>query len=352
MRASTLFAVTLSLLVGLGAAGGARYAGLFDKKDAPPPAAPAAAPKVLVAKTNLYEDVLVSADMVTVRDLRADEEAAYKADPGKYMVADVMTAHQRTTKKVIAAGTPLLKEYFNEPGLPDNVTQRLDPGTRSITLAVAKDKAAGGVLRPGEYVDVLVTSRVSLPGVPDTVRTACLAKNCKILMKRNSLWQFMGSDPDNQPVHFAVQANPYRAALLEYASTRGAVTLLPVPTPAKKVAGAPWSDPMSKEYADEDMRVDSITRGELAVGDVDLARVFNLTALPPPLAVRHIQGVTPAGSTVFAGGGDSFSAPSGAPPRQVLGAPPEQQVAGGSGFVFTPPNSGTPGCPTCGPKRQ
>ena len=37
MRASTLFAITLSLLLGLGAVATARYMRLFDKKEPPPP---------------------------------------------------------------------------------------------------------------------------------------------------------------------------------------------------------------------------------------------------------------------------------------------------------------------------
>ena len=73
MRASTVFALALALLIGLAAAAGAKYAGLFDKKvqaaELPPPLQ-----KILVAKLNLFEDMTVTADQVMVRELTADEQ--------------------------------------------------------------------------------------------------------------------------------------------------------------------------------------------------------------------------------------------------------------------------------------
>ena len=97
MRASTVFALALALLIGLAAAAGAKYAGLFDKKT-PAPEQPPPPYKVLVAKTNLFEDMTVTADQVMVRDLLASEQDAMQAQFGaewkeKLMPALVTAAH-------------------------------------------------------------------------------------------------------------------------------------------------------------------------------------------------------------------------------------------------------------------
>jgi Flp pilus assembly protein CpaB len=342
MRASTLFAITLSLLLGLGAAAGARYAGLFDKKEAaaPPPKPPV---KILVAKTNLYEDIMVSADQVMLRDLRPEEQAYYEANKDKLMPALVMAAHQRTAKRNLMADQPLLKSDFSEVGLPDQISLRLAPGTRSVTVSVAKNDAAGGVIRIGEYVDVLLTTKVS-GGGSQTVRTATLARGCKVVTKRNSLVQFLASDPDAKPVTFGLEANPYRAALIQFAGNRGTISLMPVPTAARRSATGGWSDPSSKEYADEDQRVEAIGRGELAISDTDLERIFRITPpvpTPEPLRIKHVVGVTPQGETVFPG--TAASAPQAAA-RPATGTQPA------GGLSFTPPGSpdADGGCKTCG----
>src|SRR4051812_47442464 len=84
MRASTLFAVILSLLIGLGAAAGARHFGLFDKPTTPPPepvvVVKEAPTKVLVSGANLFEGVYVTANQVKVRELRPDEKEFYNAN--------------------------------------------------------------------------------------------------------------------------------------------------------------------------------------------------------------------------------------------------------------------------------
>ena len=105
MRASTLFAITLSLLLGLGAVAGARYAGLFDKKEAPVPVDKPTVIKVLVTNSTLYESIAVTPSMVKVRDkqLVGEEERRYKEDPGKFM-ARYIPARARALVTPPAAG--------------------------------------------------------------------------------------------------------------------------------------------------------------------------------------------------------------------------------------------------------
>lgn len=364
MKASTVFAIALSLLVGLGAAAVAKYAGVFDKKEPPAPPPPPPADKILVARINLYEDIAVTADQVSVREISADESRYFKMQYGdnwktKLMPPLVMTAHLLIPKRNIGADQPLFRADFQDSNLPDSLSNRLEPGTRAVTIQVSKDKAGGGVIRTGEYVDVLLTTKVGM-GVSEEakeLKTATIARGLKVVMKRNTLWPIMQADPDDQPLKFTLQANPYRAALLAYAQTHGDLSLIPVPPPPKMPPGT-WSDPTSKEYADEDRRVEMMTRGELTIGDYDLARIFKVVPLPPPaqpIQTKHIVGASYAGMSVFpppaptypAGNGNGTQPASGTNPGNggvapAGGTPPAGPAApgGGNGPMSAAPGNG------------
>lgn len=307
MKASTVFLLALAALVGLSAAAAARYAGLFAKKE--PVAAVVEKPpavRALVSRINLYEDIAVVENQVEVRELSTDDQAEFARVLGptwrdKLMPPLPSAAHLRLPKALIPAGRVLLKDQFADPALPDALTVRLEPNTRAVAVALPKDRTGGGQLRVGEYVDVMLTSRVGLGG-KEELRTACVARGCKVVMKRNSLWTVLATDPDDKPVHFTLQANAYRAALIEFARNHGEISLQPAPAPVR--TGGSFADPASKEYALEDQRVEAVNRGELAVGDRDLVRVFGVQPPPasartPPNVTRHLVGVNPAGTTVF-----------------------------------------------------
>src|SRR5690349_20042959 len=84
VKASTSISLAIALLIGLAAAAGAKYAGFFDKKTALPTATEKATPtKVLVSRTNLFEEVAVTSAQVSVRDLTADEEKSLSQRVGK-----------------------------------------------------------------------------------------------------------------------------------------------------------------------------------------------------------------------------------------------------------------------------
>ncbi len=320
MKASTVFSLAIALLIGLAAAAAAKYAGLFEKKPAVVVAEKPTPTKALVAKANLFEDVAVTSTQVAVRDLTPDEEKALaqrfgaKVWKDKLMPALPSAAHLRFPKHNVPVDQILLRDHFSDPLLPEELSKRLDPNTRAVNVTLSKDKAAGGALRIGEYVDVLLTTKIGV-GKKEETRTACIARDCKIVMKRNQLWSIMASDPDDKPMHFTLQANPYRAALIEYAQSRGQLSLQPVPNAAASTGS--FSDPTSPEYASEDERVEGMRQGTLAIGDQDLARVFRIATpkLPasaspaaqptpppppkPPTIVRHMAGVQDSGRTIL-----------------------------------------------------
>jgi pilus assembly protein CpaB len=311
MKGSSLFALSIAILLGLGVVGVAKYTGLFSQKGAPPPAAQDPI-KVLVASGNLFEGYTLTTKEVRVRNLRQDEYAHYQANREQYLPPLPEAAHLRVLMRNLEADQPILREYLLDQGIPDALHRRLEPGMRSVNLTLTPDKAGGGLIQLGERVDVYLTANVAWGGDWSTgaTRTACLARNLKVIVKRNNLWTALAPVNENQPVHFTLQANPYRAALLEFAKGKGELTMVPTSATQERVTGirpaggilpASQSDLDSKEYRDEDNRIASFNRGELVIGEVDLQRIFNLTppVKVPPLRVERYSGVNLIGTTVF-----------------------------------------------------
>jgi Flp pilus assembly protein CpaB len=368
MRASTVFILALVLLVGFVALAVAKAAGLFNPSPPPPPAPERPPIKALFSKTNLFEKITITADQVYVRDLTAAEEAALKSRFGdnwqsKLLPPLVTAAHLRTPRQNIVADQPLFRDQFEDINLPEPISLQLEPNTRAVNVKVDKDKAVGGVLRVGEYVDVFLTAKVGI-GNEEELRTACIARGCKIVMKRNVMWTMMAGDPDDKPLHFTLQANPYRAALIAYAQQNGQISLLPGSPPLR--IGSSWSDPSSPEYAMEDQRIDEINRGTRVVGAEDLVRIFQIPPAPlptpPPLRIQHLAGVSEAGYTYFYptnGNGRSQQTgpqqpvqPAGGPqsrnsPR-ANGSPASQPV----NYTFRLPNASDTECKTCGKDKK
>lgn len=299
MRASTLFGLAGALFLFLIVFVGARYSGFFDspveKKEGPI--------QVLVAKANLFEGTTTTSNDVMVRPLSGDELDYYNRNKDKFMPATPAAAHMRILARSVPANEPLLKEYFQDQNVPDPVSQRLAPGMRAVNVVVPKERAGGGMLRLGERVDVLLTSKISAGDSAATSGTAPIARNLKVVVKRDNLWTVMAPIPVDRPVTFTLEANPYRAALIEFAKHRGLLTLVPSATAgAPRTASKSFSDPDSKEYRDEDERVRGINSGELTVGDGDLERIYNLKPLAlrqPPLRIDRFTGVSYIGTTVF-----------------------------------------------------
>jgi Flp pilus assembly protein CpaB len=304
---------------------------------------------VLVAKTSVYEGMTATPSEVIVREATAAERAELKANPTKYLPPTVEAATLRVAARHIFVGELLQKEHFLDPAIPDSPTKRLEPGMRSVNVVLPKERAAGGLIRVGEYVDVFFTTAICADAKCANYRTATapLALGLKVVIKRDSLWNIMRADPENKPVSFTLQANAYRAALIEMAKTKGLLTLVPAGSSAKE-----RMSPASARI--EDARAAAFLAGEAIVSDEDLQRIFNLQPVQtpePPLATEHYNGLQYVGKKVHeqpnrnqTAQGYSFRTPGQTP---STGGP-------SSGIQFTAQNSQPedPDCPTCGKNGQ
>lgn len=293
MRASTLFAIVVASLLGLGAVVTANHYGLFAPKNGEPPKKEEPI-MVLVAAKNLYPEIALQQTDVKVRALHPSEREAreeHRQNPGKFLPAVTTAAALLIPNHTIQADTPLRHDFFQKPKLPEGLQKVLAPGMRAVNVAVMKENAAGGVIRVGERVDVFLTSRITFePNNRDFDKTALIAKDCKVVMKRNIIYPVIAPVPDDKPVAFTLQANPYRAALIRFAQGNGELSLVPAAeSELPPNDGPPFKDPSSEEFKDEDERVKALAAGTLTVGDADLERIFKLKRPTPPPAPQRIE---------------------------------------------------------------
>ncbi|MGF1577966.1 MAG: Flp pilus assembly protein CpaB [Gemmataceae bacterium] len=309
MRASTLLVLTIAILIGVGVAVAARLSGIFRRVEATPP--PAVETKVLVAGQNIFKGGLMTPNFVTVRNMTPEELEHYRQHKDEYLPATPNAIALRVADADIPTDQPILKKHLKPMELPSSLNTRLLPSMRAINLSVTKDKASGGLIRVGEWVDVLFTSEITDPDGNKTVRTAPLARRVRVIAKRNTLWPvFAPLDPE-KPIPFTLELNPYRAALVEFAKRHGELTLTPLPESDQKklevtrtallkkggdIKLVQFNDDGALDAQAEEDRVAAYNRGELVIGEQDLIRLFDLKVAiaptgPPPEKRVHIQQV-------------------------------------------------------------
>ncbi len=327
MKASTLFGFTLAVLLALGVVVGAKYLGWFEapaSATGPAPLKKAEKIEVLVAAHNLFQGVTALARDVKVRALAEAERDYYERNRDKLMPAVESAAEYRIVKDHLPAGTILLRDHFEKQAIPDNISERLDPGMRSVQMVLPRERAGGGVIQIGERVDVILTCTL-VPNAPEAsgagcktcnkagggcsscakqapansqTATATIARNLKVVAKRDSLWKVMASAPEDKPVSFTLQANPYRTALIEFTKLKGILTLVPAGVQVLGKGGNNAADADSKEFRDDEVRVAEFISGERTIGDGDLERIFNIR---PPVPVIRNQAVAPVRVELFVG---------------------------------------------------
>ncbi len=298
MKASTLLSVTVALFLGLAVAVGAKYSGIFSPKPPAPLPQPKPKAKVLVAAKNLFEGYTILQGDVAVRDMTDKQEAFYREHEDQFLPAKVEAGIMRVLNRSVEADQPILRDYVDDVNLPQALNRRLSsPAMRAVNVTVPLERAAGGLIQRGEYVDVNLTTRISVAGRArsyTTTETAPIARNLKVIVKRNMLYDVLAPVDAKRPIEFTLEANAYRAALIEYAKTKGDLTLVPTAAPKDTKSGRSYvpggqSDPNSKEYQNEDERVEAVMRGEYAVGEADLERIFGLKPPEYPARSRPTQ---------------------------------------------------------------
>jgi Flp pilus assembly protein CpaB len=307
MKASTLFALTIAVLIGLGVAVAAKMSGLFAPPavQAPPPKQPPV--KVLAAATNIFSGNMLQPASVYVRDLKPEELEHYQQNKSKYLTPDQV----------------LTQDDLEKMAKPAPLPDRLLPTMRAVSVSVPKDNSAGGLIQVGEWVDVLLTSRIKDGNGKPATKTVTLAPRVRVVAKRNTLWPVFTPLPEKLPIQYTLEVNPYRAALMEFVKFRGEITLTPLSgaaqkeLEAKRLALLKEDGPIKTVHflgdsgpdaEREDSLVQRVNNGELAVGDSDLIALFGLkvaTEEPPTdtLMIEQMVGMNHYRPAAFAPSG-------------------------------------------------
>lgn len=383
MRASFLLVLALALLVGLGVAVAVKTTGLLSPPPVvvqqPPPAPQPVVvvpppPSILVATRNLYETETVRPGDVRLRPATSDEVKALEAAKADFLPPNAEAAHYRFLAKSIEANTPLRKMDLLEMKRPDGLNTRLAPGFRAVNVQLTKENSAGGLLGVGDWVDVYVTSVISRTDEPGRVPyTGLIARNVQLIAKRDTLFSGFAPIAPTAEIPHTLAANPYRAALIEYARSVGVLTLVPLSDvekkqfdEAKKIAMTDGTkslalsvpDTSSPEYKDEEKRVQEYKTGVQSMSSDELARVFNLKPIvvpppppspppaPKPIVIETFSGTQRGTSSTFQPPAEPHTpppAPQPKPGKYVFFNPAEKP---GHAATPRPANSGTTVTPT------
>ena len=101
MRASTLFALTAAILIGLAVAVAAKLSGFFDKPAVPEVKKPDI--QVLVAARTIFAGDLIDTSWVKARPIKAEELAHYEKNKDKYLPPVAAAVSLRVSQKNIAS---------------------------------------------------------------------------------------------------------------------------------------------------------------------------------------------------------------------------------------------------------
>lgn len=108
--------------------------------------------QVVVADKAITAGIAISADDIKIIDI-AKEAIPLGAAPKRELLLG------RISKVNIAAGEIVLDRMLNLPGASGGLAYSITPGMRAISMGVNEISDVAGFVLPGNYVDVLLTSK-------------------------------------------------------------------------------------------------------------------------------------------------------------------------------------------------
>jgi Flp pilus assembly protein CpaB len=312
MRASTIFALIIAVLVSLGAVIAVKASGILapreQKKEAP-------APVVLVAAANIFEGTFIQASDVRLRPASVQEQREQK--DGKLLPPVTAAAVKRIAAVNIPADTPLKEDYL-DPMRAEELGRRLLPCERAINCCVNKQYCAGGLIKVGDLVDVqLITtvegcegrtsSDAGLGAAGDAAATtgstgarnasAIIVRNARVIARRNSLY------PVNTPlgpdccINYTLAMNPYRAGLMEFVKDKGIVALLPLSEAERAQVMLPTGNLVGSVLDKASVDPAALNRAKAMGSDVAVVKKSDEGVVPgttAPATSPKREGVVPA----------------------------------------------------------
>lgn len=296
----TRFILTMSGLAAALASGVYFTLGSADTVSATIPAkAVVALPGVLtIAKPLPPGHILRPADFIEVRwagDTTPDS-AIIAGTPQASQLAGAVTRRAFAAGELVVAGSVIL------PGDRGFLAAIITPGNRAIALKVDANSAAGGLIWPGDRVDVILTQKFTDDDIPlaQRVLSETILSNVRILSTDQKLSTAGGDtgtvDGSPEPMHVpstvTVEVTPAQAERVAVGATLGELALTlrgvagdPLAATSVPEGGATWAGGVSPRLAAIRRR----PRADLSAQPISPPS----RAMPidlPPVAVRIFRG--------------------------------------------------------------
>jgi Flp pilus assembly protein CpaB len=287
VSASTVFGLTLALIVGLALATAVKLF-ILDRRAK---AAPAEAPKVklTVAAVNILDKQQVASSnlkTIQVSRERYDEYLARARELGTKLLEGNQPVN-RTTIKPVPAEEPFYENQFEPLGYPESLKERLADGKRAVIVEVPSKQA---MVQVGDRVDLLCTLSNETPafGTVNGSATAALAKDVRVVARFNTT-RTAAQPPTGNNRTYTLEVEPWQFAAVELAKAVGGqfsmgVTARSGDNPLMRETPAAFRD--DNAYKSVKARYEATNR----VTTAELALLFGVQDPPPRYRLERFAG--------------------------------------------------------------
>ncbi|MBY0502086.1 MAG: Flp pilus assembly protein CpaB [Alphaproteobacteria bacterium] len=222
MRLRDIIGLAIALVLAVGVALLTRL--FLTKVEQPKPVAvsqPISLTKILVAGKNL-----LVGDKVRQGDLVWQEWPQQSLNPVYIMEGTVKSESLvgGVVRFNVLRGEPVLLMDIIRQGEHGVLAAVLDPGKRAISIDVTPATANSGLILPGDYVDVILSSVMGGEGTATKGKSETVLKNVKVVAMDTEIATL--DDKTKTPPHVAtLEVNPEQAEILLAASKDGTLNL-------------------------------------------------------------------------------------------------------------------------------
>lgn len=124
----------------------------------------------------------------------------------------------------ITQGEPIIASNLIKPGEKGILAAILSPGKRAISIDVTPASSNSGLIMPGDFVDVIMSTFVAGGGVQQQVKTQTILSNVKVVAIDTDLSP-PSEKPKNSPHVATLELTPAQAEILMAGAKEGMLSL-------------------------------------------------------------------------------------------------------------------------------
>ena len=184
-------------------------------------------PEVLVAIRALPVGTIIAPEMLRYQPWPKDmvENAYYVRGGG----VDPVSLNGAVVRSEVTAGQPLTIGSLVKPGDRGFLAAALGPGMRAVTVPVSAQSGVGGLVFPGDRIDLVLTQEVKGGGDGPALKTSeTIIRNMRVLATDQRTDNKVGEDGKTVVVVFStvtLEATPKIAEKVAVAQTIGSLSL-------------------------------------------------------------------------------------------------------------------------------